>query len=180
VVANALDDGSGAAVSHAEPLADRAVDVQLAAGGAVEDNVACNDVSVCLEGRFRRRLHDDPPARKALADIVVGISDKVQRNARNQECTEALACGTAEVNVQRTVRQALRAAKVGDAIAQYRADRPVNVADGHFDTRRLGAFDGGAGLLEYRPVQVVFELARAGVSKSRLAVVRIPRLGQDG
>ena len=67
VVADALDDGVGTRVAHAEPLADHAADEQLAAGGAVGDDVAGDDV---LLGRERRRRgrgwHDHSTAGEAL------------------------------------------------------------------------------------------------------------------
>ena len=55
VVADALDDGGGARVAHAEPLPDQAAQEHLAGGGAVEDDVAGDDVVL---GRER----SSPPA----------------------------------------------------------------------------------------------------------------------
>jgi hypothetical protein len=37
--------------------------------------------------------HDDAPARQALAGVVVGVADQVQRDALGQEGAEALAAG---------------------------------------------------------------------------------------
>ena len=54
VVAHALDHGAGAAVADGEPLAGAAVDVDLAAGRAVEQHVAGDDV--------RRRIDTPRPA----------------------------------------------------------------------------------------------------------------------
>ena len=51
VVAHALDDGVDAAVAHAEALAGHAADVGLAAGRAVERDVADDDVLLGDEGR---------------------------------------------------------------------------------------------------------------------------------
>ena len=60
------------------------------AGGAVQQRVADDDVLARLEGRPERRLHDDPPAGEALAQVVVGVADQPQRHAGGQERPEAL------------------------------------------------------------------------------------------
>ena len=82
VVADALDDHRGAAVADAEPLAGDAADVTLAAGRAVEGDVADDDVLLRLERRQRRRVDDQLAARQALADVVVGVAVQPQRDAR--------------------------------------------------------------------------------------------------
>ena len=74
VVAHALDDGQRTGVADAEPLADPAAQEDLAAGGAVADDVAGDDVVLGGEGRLRGRADDDPPAGQALADVVVGVA----------------------------------------------------------------------------------------------------------
>ena len=51
VIADAFDDHRGAAVAHAEPLAGHAADERLAAGRAVERDVADDDVLLGLERR---------------------------------------------------------------------------------------------------------------------------------
>ena len=58
VVAHALDDGAGAAVADAEALAGHAADVRLAAGRAVERDVADEDVLLGDERRLARRIDD--------------------------------------------------------------------------------------------------------------------------
>jgi hypothetical protein len=50
VVADALDDGGHAGVADGEALAGHAADVGLAGGGAVEGDVADDDVFLGLEG----------------------------------------------------------------------------------------------------------------------------------
>ena len=83
VVADALDDRGRAGVAHAEPLADDAAQERLAAGRAVEDDVAGDDVLLGDEVgvRRRRRAHDEPAARQALAEVVVGVAVEPQRDA---------------------------------------------------------------------------------------------------
>ena len=66
VVADALDDGEGARVAHAEALADDAAQEDLAAGRAVGDHVAGDDVvlgderSPSAAGARSRRPPDRP------------------------------------------------------------------------------------------------------------------------
>ena len=66
----------GAGVAHAEPLADDAAEEDLAAGGAVQDHVAGDDVLLGDVARRRvvRRAHHEPAAGQALADVVVGVA----------------------------------------------------------------------------------------------------------
>ena len=82
VVADALDDRGRARVAHAEPLADQAPEVHLAAGRAVEDHVAGDDVVLRDERGVVGRSNDDPTAREALADVVVRVADEPQRDPR--------------------------------------------------------------------------------------------------
>ena len=93
--------------------------------------------SLRIEGRVGRRLHDDPPAGEPLAQVIVGVADQPQRDARGQEGPEALAGRTGEGDVDRAVGQALPPHALDDAIAQDRAHRAVHVADRHVELRRL-------------------------------------------
>ena len=87
VVARALDHGGGAAVADAEPLPHPAGDEELPAGRAVEDGVAGQDR---VAGVVGRRAHDDAAAALALADVVLGLADELERDAVGEERTEAL------------------------------------------------------------------------------------------
>ena len=77
MVADALDDGDRAGVAHAEALAGDAAEEGLAAGGAVEDHVAGDDVVLGDERRVVGRADDDAAAGQALADVVVGVAARV-------------------------------------------------------------------------------------------------------
>ena len=57
VVARTLDDGSRAGVAHAEALAHLAVDVELAARGAIQTRVAGDDVVLGGEVAAYRRQY---------------------------------------------------------------------------------------------------------------------------
>src|ERR1022692_4067241 len=50
MVAESFDDGGGAGVAHGEALAGHAVKIRFAAGGAIEDYVADQDVLFGQEG----------------------------------------------------------------------------------------------------------------------------------
>ena len=71
VIADAFDDGERAAVADGEAFAGDAAEVRLAAGRAVERDVADEDVVLGDEARLLRRIDDDLAARQPLADVVV-------------------------------------------------------------------------------------------------------------
>ena len=73
--------------------------------------------------------HDDAAARKALADIVIGIADEVQRDAACEEGAEALPRRAGQRDLDRVFRQAGMAELARDFAGQHRADRAVHVVD---------------------------------------------------
>ena len=89
---------------------DPSAQEQLAAGRAVQDRVAGDDL---LLGRRTARAssgpHDQPPAGQALADVVVGVAEQPQRHPARHERAERLpgACRAASI-VDRVVGQARR------------------------------------------------------------------------
>src|SRR5690606_15228382 len=98
--AHALDHGGGAGVAHGEALADDAPQVDLASGGAVEDDVSGDDVVLGDEVGVGVLgwAHDDPTARQPLADVVVGVAGESQGHAPGDERPEAVAGGAGEVD----------------------------------------------------------------------------------
>ena len=120
-----------ARVADAEPLGRPAAEVRLAAGGAVQADVADEDLLLRLEGRFAWRVDDHAAAREALADVVVGVALEFERHAVREERAEALAGVAVELEVDRAVGQALFAVPLGDLVRQDRADGPVRVDDRH-------------------------------------------------
>ena len=90
MVAGALDHRDRARVAHREALAGDAVEVGLARDRAVEHGVADDDVLGRLALDVGRLAHDHAAARKALADIVVGVAGQVERDAVGQPGAEAL------------------------------------------------------------------------------------------
>jgi hypothetical protein len=88
------------------------------------------------------RPHRDAPARQALAGVVVGVADQVQRDALGQEGAEALAAGAFHLHEDGVVGQALGAA--ADQLArQHGADAAVDVARVLHELHLLAALDGG-------------------------------------
>src|SRR5581483_10581296 len=98
VVADALDDRGHARVADAEALARHAAEEDLAAGRAVQGDVADDDVVLRHEGRLVRREDDDPPARHALPEIVVRVALEGRADAVREERAEALPGRPAEVD----------------------------------------------------------------------------------
>ena len=100
----------GPGVADAEPLADLAAQEHLAAGRAVGDDVAGDDVLLGREDGRPVRPDDDAAAGQALGDVVVGVAEQPQRDAGRQERAERLAGRAGEGDVDGAVGQALRIA----------------------------------------------------------------------
>src|SRR5208282_3661050 len=88
MVADSLDDRVRAAVTHRESLAGYAAEERFTAGGAVERDVADNDVVLGLEGRFLRRAQRDKSAREPLAAVVVRVAFEMERDSRREPRAE--------------------------------------------------------------------------------------------
>ena len=130
VIADAFNDRGGAGVADGEALAGDAVEEDFAAGGAVEDHVADQDAFLRQEARGLGRIGDDAAAGKALAEVVVGVAFKFERDAVGNECAKALAGRAVELEVDGAVGQAGRAVAARDFAAQHGAHGAVHVADG--------------------------------------------------
>ena len=123
MVAHALDDRGRPGVAHAEALPHLAPDEDLAGGGAVEDDVAGDDLLLGGEGRALRRAHDEPPARQALAEVVVGVAVEAHGHAPGHEGAEALPGRAGEGQRDGVVGQPGRAVAPADLRARA-ASRP--------------------------------------------------------
>ena len=91
VIAHAFDHRRRAGVAHREPLARHAVEERLAAGRAVEHDVADQNVFLRQERRVARRIDDQLAAGKSLADVIVGVAFEFERDAAREKRPEALA-----------------------------------------------------------------------------------------
>ena len=82
-----------------------------------------------------------PPARQALADVVVGVADQPDLDAGRHERAEALAGRSGEGDVDRAVGQTGALPLLGDLVAEQRADRAVDVADRQVDRHVMAVLD---------------------------------------
>ena len=89
MVADAFDDGLGAAVADAEAFADHAADVKFTGDCAVGDDVAGDDIFICLERAVFGGKTAIRPPRQAFADIVVGVSFQKKRYAAGAESSRS-------------------------------------------------------------------------------------------
>ncbi len=152
VVAGAFDDGGRARQAHREALAGDAAQERLAAGGAVEHGVADDDVLGRLAAEVDARPDRQTAARQALAGVVVGIADQVDRDAGGEEGAEALPAGAFHLDEDGVVGQALRMAP--DQLAgEHRADRAVDVSRLLQDLHLLAALERRRALLDQAHVE---------------------------
>ena len=128
-------------VAHAEPFADDAAQEDLPAGRAVGDHVAGDDLLLGDERGVGVRVHDQPAAGQALAEVVVGVADEAHLDALRHERPEALSGRTRQRDVDRVVRESVALPALGDLVTEQRADRAVDVADRQVDLDRLSVLD---------------------------------------
>src|SRR5690606_5922780 len=100
MIAGAFDHRDGARVAHREPLSGDAVEISLAGDSAVKHGVADDDVIGRLAVDVAWLADDHTAARQALADIVVGIADEIERDAMNRPGAEALPGHALEADAQ--------------------------------------------------------------------------------
>ena len=105
MVPDAFDHRGGTGVAHAETLPHPAPEEGLTTGGPIEKDVASDDVVLSHElGRGLECGSDhDPPARQALAGIVVDIPVDPEGDPPGQEGPEALAGRPGEGDVDGAV-----------------------------------------------------------------------------
>ena len=143
MVACALDDGDGSRVAHTETFAYLTVDIEFARSSTVQSSVTCNDVLLSLEvvapaGRWQNR---DAPARKALAEVVVGLTLETDVEAAHGKGTEALASRALEFNLNRAVGKTLFAVFLGNHAREHRAHGAVSILDGIVECHLLLTVD---------------------------------------
>src|SRR5439155_9108755 len=76
-----------------------------------------------------RWIDDDAPAAEALADVVVRVTAQLERDARREECAEALARGAGEAHADRVVGQTSSAVSARDVAGNQGADGAPRVID---------------------------------------------------
>ena len=143
MVSHALDDCEGAAVTDRKALCSPAAKKRMPAGRAIQHDVPNNDIFSGNESTTLTRINRNSPARQALADIVIGITGKLQRNAMGQPGSETLPCGPGKAGVDRTIRQSRLTPACNHFVAQQGAHRPVNVTDRQMKTDLISIFECG-------------------------------------
>src|SRR5579863_410089 len=117
VVANALDHRSRSGVTNGKALARYSVEKRFAARGAVESNIADDDIFFRRESGGARRKHDEPAAGETLANVVVGLALKRKRDPPGKKRAQTLPRRALEVNADRVVEQSSRAVTARDFAA---------------------------------------------------------------
>ena len=176
MIAGALDHRDGAGIAHREALARDPAEIALALDRAVEHRIADDDRLLRHETTVGRRAHDDPPAREALADIVVGVALELERHPAREPGAEALARRAGEVHLDGVVAQPLVAVALGDLAREHRAGGAVGVADRGDDAHRRTAVEGALRAFDQLAVENVVDLVilrLALVDAHALAALRV-------
>src|SRR5882672_6051563 len=153
MVADTLDHRQCARIAYGEALAGYAPEVRLPADRAVEHDVAGDDVFGRLAAELGRRLHRNAPAGQALAAVVVGVPDVIERYALGEESAEALPGGTCEADMDGVVRQPGMAVTLSNMPRQHRPDRAIDVAHRRLDRDLLAALERWPGQLDQAVVE---------------------------
>ena len=90
-----------------------------------------------------RLAHDHPAAREALADVVVGVADEVERDAVDRPGAEALPGDSLEADAQLVGLEAGVAMCARYLTRKHRAGRAVGVADRQLDPHRFAILQRG-------------------------------------
>ena len=104
--ADALDDRLGAAVADREAHPGPPDEVQPPGGRAVQDGVAGDRLAGGRHRQVGLGRDRDPAAGQALADVVVGLADEPELDARTREGAERLARGPAQLQADRSAQLA--------------------------------------------------------------------------
>ena len=143
MVAGTFDHRDGSGIADGETLAGDTAEIAFALDRTVEHGIADDDRLLGDDARVGGRAHDDPTARQALADIVVGIALELEGHAVGKPGTEALAGGAGELHVDGAVGQTFMAVTLGDLAGQHRAGGAVGVLDRCLDPHRRAAVERG-------------------------------------
>ena len=168
MVADALDHGDGARIAHGETFPRNAGQEGLAFGGAVETGIADDDVGRSLARRLFRLADDHAAAGQALADIIIGVADQLQRHAAREEGAEALPGRTGQPRLQTAVRQPGMAVPPRDFPRRHRPGRAVGIGDRALDPGRQRAIQ--------RLDQLTVDRRTGGAAERRNMAARAIRL----
>src|SRR5437660_5166631 len=119
MIARTFDHRDGAGVAHGEALAGDAAEIAFALDRPIKHGVADDDRFGRNDLGVARWVYHEPAAREALADIVVGLTLKLEADAARQPRAEALAGRPGELYMDGLVRQPGMAVDLGDLAGQH-------------------------------------------------------------
>ena len=142
MVTDAFRDEKHTGVTDAKAFAGETVDEHLATRSTVTDDVTGNDIVFGLERCVVRRANDDLTTAETLSHKVVDFTFKVKRNTRSEECTEALAGNTLQMNLDRIFRETLCTVVVVHIAGGFCTDCAVRIVDHGREFHRLAFLEG--------------------------------------
>src|SRR5690606_30187338 len=157
MVTHTLHDGMHARVPDTETFTGLAPDIGFAAGGAIEGNVADNDVFFRHKRCARIRINNKLSAGEALAKVVVGLAHEPEGYPGRDERAKALSCRTGKLHLDRVFRKSLRLILLGNLVRQHRSRSPIDVSDRKLHLHRLRAFQSSLRPLDQFAIEYFFQ-----------------------
>ncbi|GKT57393.1 conserved hypothetical protein [Colletotrichum tofieldiae] len=182
VVTDTLNDSRGSGVTDGEPLRSNTAEEASTLGGTVQADVANNDVLLGLEDGGAGRVDDQATTGQTLADVVVGITLKLQGDTRGKESTEGLTGGALDVDVDGVQGQTIFAVTLGDVVGQRSTHGTVGVNNIALDSGRQALVQSQLGLGDKLVVQADVELVvlLADVERGNAGAELVSRSQEEG
>ena len=133
VIADSFNDSMGATVPHAESFCCAASEEGFTTGCTVKYDITNDDVFFGSKATDFRWIDNDSSSGKPFSYIVIRITFEFDRNSFGEECSDALTGRAIELDVDRTIGQAIRTPLLGDVVAENGADGAVSIYDWKFD-----------------------------------------------
>ena len=130
MIAHAFDDRLGAAVANAETLGRTSPEEGPSAGGAIEGDVADDDVLLGYEGALPGWVDDQPATGQPLADVIVAVAFEFERDSLRQKRSETLSGRAVQLDVDGVVGERGFAPGLDHLVAENRSHRAVGIDDG--------------------------------------------------
>ncbi|GKT49344.1 uncharacterized protein ColSpa_09525 [Colletotrichum spaethianum] len=158
VVADTLNDSGGTGVTDGESLRSNTTEEASTLGSTVQADVTNDDVLLSLEHGGTGRVDNQATTGQTLADVVVGITLKLEGNTGGEESTEGLTSGTLDVDVDSVQRQTIFTVALGDVVGQRSTHGTVGVDNVALDSGRQTLVQSQLGLRDKLVVQADVEL----------------------
>jgi hypothetical protein len=136
VQADAFDHRQSATVANREALAGASGDVQLSAGGAVQNGIAGEHVA--LAGSVGAGGDRDGAAAQTFADVVVSLAAQAEANSLDQERPKTLSGGAAKLHSQGTRAHTGENGATENLSAEVSADAAIGIGDREKERRVIG------------------------------------------